>query len=137
MIRLMRKPTICTCENKDADQLRGNRETDQRLCFRYSDSTIPLLLTAKISSCDCTGRFMSDLFGNHIVGFPTRRLKYLVILLFMRVLTVCVFCAILSFPLDVSVELLKSIVQSLTFFLLLSLSHNLRLHSHSSEVILA
>ena len=31
------------CENKDADQLRGNREADQRLCFRYTDSTIPLL----------------------------------------------------------------------------------------------
>ena len=28
------------CENKDADQLRGNREADQRLCFRYTDSTI-------------------------------------------------------------------------------------------------
>ena len=26
--------------------------------------------------CDCTGRFVSDLFGNHIVGFPTRRLSY-------------------------------------------------------------
>ena len=25
--------------------------------------------------CNCTGRFVSDLFGNHIVGFPTRRLK--------------------------------------------------------------
>ena len=34
----MRKPTICICENKDADQLRGNSEADQRLCFRYSDS---------------------------------------------------------------------------------------------------
>ena len=40
----MGKPTICIGENKDADQLRGNREADQRLCFRYSDSTIPLLL---------------------------------------------------------------------------------------------
>ena len=39
----MRKPTYCICENKDADQLRGNREADQRLCFCYSDSTIPLL----------------------------------------------------------------------------------------------
>ena len=38
----MRKPTFCICENKDADQLRGNREADQRLCFRYIDSTIPL-----------------------------------------------------------------------------------------------
>ena len=74
----MGKPTICICENKDADQLRGNREADQRLCFRYSDSTIPLLLKSEISLalfCACTGRFVSDLFGNHIVGFPTRRLK--------------------------------------------------------------
>ena len=31
--RLMGKPTICIGENKDADQLRGNREADQRLCF--------------------------------------------------------------------------------------------------------
>ena len=46
----MGKPTICIGENKDADQLRGNREADQRLCFRYSDSTIPLLLISKISS---------------------------------------------------------------------------------------
>ena len=38
------------CENKDADQLRGNREADQRLCFRYIDSTIPLLSKSKISS---------------------------------------------------------------------------------------
>ena len=50
MSRLMGKPTICIGENKDADQLRGNREADQRLCFRYSDSTILLLLKSKISS---------------------------------------------------------------------------------------
>ena len=46
----MGKPTICIGENKDADQLRGNREADQHLCFRYSDSTIPLLLASDISS---------------------------------------------------------------------------------------
>ena len=39
----MRKPAFRICENKDADQLRGNREADQRLCFRYIDSTITLL----------------------------------------------------------------------------------------------
>ena len=33
---VMRKPAFCICENKDADQLRGNREADQRLCFRYT-----------------------------------------------------------------------------------------------------
>ena len=49
-IVIMRKPDFCLCENKGADQLRGNREADQRLCFRYSDRTIPLLLIAKISS---------------------------------------------------------------------------------------
>ena len=46
----MRKPDFCICENKDADQLRGNREADQRLCFRYIDSTIPLLPKYEISS---------------------------------------------------------------------------------------
>ena len=45
----MRKPTICICENKDADQLRSNCEADQRLCFRYTDSTIPPLLKSGIS----------------------------------------------------------------------------------------
>ena len=76
----MIKPTTCICENKDADQLRGNREADQRLCFRYTDSTIPLLSRSKKFKsltifCACTGQFVSDLFGNHIVGFPKRRLK--------------------------------------------------------------
>ena len=46
----MRKPAFCICENKDADQLRGNRKADQRLCFRYTDSTIPLLPESEISS---------------------------------------------------------------------------------------
>ena len=46
----MRKPALCICEDKDADQLRGNREADQRLCFRYSESTIPLLPKSEISS---------------------------------------------------------------------------------------
>ena len=45
----MRKPAFCICENKDADQLRGNREADQHLCFRYMDSVIPLLSKSKIS----------------------------------------------------------------------------------------
>ena len=37
----MRKPTFCICENTDADQLRGNREADQRICFRYIDRHNP------------------------------------------------------------------------------------------------
>ena len=46
----MRKPAFCLCENKDADQLRGDHDADQRLYFRYTDSTIPLLLKSGISS---------------------------------------------------------------------------------------
>ena len=46
----MGKTTICICENKGADQLRGNREADQRLCFHYMDSTLPLLPKSEISS---------------------------------------------------------------------------------------
>ena len=45
----MGKPTICIGKNKGADQLRGNGKADQRLCFRYKDSTIPLLLKSEIS----------------------------------------------------------------------------------------
>ena len=58
--RVVRKPAFGgICENKDADQLRGNREADQRLCFRYSDSTIPLLSKSMISSW-----FVSNLVEN-------------------------------------------------------------------------
>ena len=37
-------------ENKGADQLCSNCTADQRLCFRCTDSTIPLLLKSKICS---------------------------------------------------------------------------------------
>ena len=37
----MRKPAFCICENKDADQL---------LCFRYIDTTIPLLSKSEIQA---------------------------------------------------------------------------------------
>ena len=42
---VVRKSAFCICENKD-----GNREADQSLCFRYTDSTISLLLKSEISS---------------------------------------------------------------------------------------
>ena len=40
---VMRNPDFCIilCENKDADQLRGNREAGLRLCFRFIYSTMP------------------------------------------------------------------------------------------------
>ena len=47
----MRKPAFCIyTKNKDADQLRGNREADQRLCFRYTESIIPLLPKSNFKS---------------------------------------------------------------------------------------
>ena len=49
MSPIVRKLAFCICENKDADQLRGNREADQRLCFRYMDSAVPLLSKSEIT----------------------------------------------------------------------------------------
>ena len=63
----MKKPDLCLCENKGADQLRGNREAGQRLCFRYTDSTISFKFPAFFY--DCTGRFVSDLARNPEVRF--------------------------------------------------------------------
>ena len=40
---VMRMSAFCVCENKGADQLPGNCAADQRLCFRYIDSTDSLL----------------------------------------------------------------------------------------------
>ena len=64
----MRKPAFYICENKDADQLHGNREADQRLCFRYTDSTIPRLSKSKFHSSShiqwLHSPFLSDLVGN-------------------------------------------------------------------------
>ena len=46
----MRKPAFRICENKGADQLCGRHEADQRICFRFTDSTIHLLSKFEISS---------------------------------------------------------------------------------------
>ena len=43
--------TSCSrAKNKETDQLCKNCTSDQCLCFRYTDSTIPLLLSLDISS---------------------------------------------------------------------------------------
>ena len=75
----MRKPTICMGENKDADQLRGNREADQRLCFRYTDSTFPPLLIPKfsrfwVSSVTVQAGLCWTWSETQIVGFVMHRL---------------------------------------------------------------
>ena len=81
MSRVMRKPDFCTCENKDADQLRGNREADQRLCFRYTDSKIPLLPKYEISSLQPSSVVVQPglcraLSETPKTGFLTTRLIY-------------------------------------------------------------
>ena len=64
----MGKSTICIGENKGADQLRSNCEADQRLCFRYTYSTISLLTKMKFQASSLFlrlyTRFVSDLVGN-------------------------------------------------------------------------
>ena len=66
MSRVVRKPAFCICENKDADQLRGNREADQRLCIRYTNSRILLLpkLKTNQASRHLLWLFVWDLVGN-------------------------------------------------------------------------
>ena len=76
----MRKPELYICENKDADQLRGNREADQRLCFRYMDSTIPLLpiheISSLLSSCAVVQPGLCHTWlETPKTGFLTRRLN--------------------------------------------------------------
>ena len=68
-------------QNKDADQLHGNREADQRLCFSYTDSTIPPLPKNEISSFWLSyvtvepGLFMTW-SETPKTGFLTKRLIY-------------------------------------------------------------
>ena len=83
----MRKPDFCQCENKGADQLRSYCEADQRLCFRYTDTDSPIPHLSKSKNfqsvatfCACTAQFVSDVFGNHIVGFLIMQLIFLTLL---------------------------------------------------------
>ena len=74
----MGKPTICIGKNKGTDQLRSNCEADQS-AFVFTKWIVQSLfyLYPKFQVFStCTGQFVSDLVGNRIVGFPTRRLIY-------------------------------------------------------------
>ena len=79
----MRKPMFCICENKDADQLRSDHKADQCLCFRYIDSTIPLLSKPLAIFCSCTAWFVSDLVGNQNIGFLRMRLNYILFIIML------------------------------------------------------
>ena len=64
----MGKTAFCICENKDADQLCGNNEADQRLCFRYAIVQFLYFLNFKpLAICGCTACFF---FLSHLVGNP-------------------------------------------------------------------
>ena len=71
----MRKPDCCICKNRGADQLHINWADDQRLYFRYIDSTIPLPTKPDIKPLPifrgCTARLVLDL-----VGYPEDRLSH-------------------------------------------------------------
>ena len=66
----MRKPAFCICENKHA-------EADQRLCFHYKDSNIPLLPKSETSCLQPSSvvvqpsLYVMDLFGNHEERFSS------------------------------------------------------------------
>ena len=57
MSNVVRKPAFCICENKDADQLRHNREADQRLCFSLHGLT-------------CTKHFARNTGGIYLIFRP-------------------------------------------------------------------
>ena len=74
----MRKPAFCICENKDADQLCGNRIADQRLVFVTQIMQSLFFLNPKFKPlaifCCCTAWFVSDQVIQN-VGFLMMRLK--------------------------------------------------------------
>ena len=74
----MGKPTICISENKDADQL---IVVTAKLisAFVFATRIVQFLFYLNLkfqASSSFLCWLVSDLFGNHIVGFPTRWLKY-------------------------------------------------------------
>ena len=81
MSLLMRKIAFCICKNKDADQLPGNREADQRFCFGFKDSTIPQLpkyenSSLQPSSVAGTWALCRTMSEKPKAGFLITRLKY-------------------------------------------------------------
>ena len=66
----MRKPALCICINEGEDKLRSNlaadqhRAADQRHCFRFIDSTIPLQPKSEtILSTKRNAMFLFAIFG--------------------------------------------------------------------------
>ena len=60
-------------ENKDADQQRGNRVVDQRLCFRDTGNKLPLIPISDILSlCVSSLAKQPDLCRTDIIGNPPK-----------------------------------------------------------------
>ena len=79
----MRKSAFCICENKDADQLRGDRKLISAFVFasRIIQSLYFLNTKFHVIFCGCTARFMSDQVGNPEDRFFSQRGSYKVIML--------------------------------------------------------
>ena len=80
----MTKPDFCICKNKGACQLCSNCLADQRLWFRFMDSTFLLLIISKLSTCfqsfccDCPSRSgqkpKRTFFSHHITYITYQRM---------------------------------------------------------------
>ena len=87
---VMRKPDFCLCENKGANQLYSNCTADQRLCFRYTDSTIspphiPKILSLYPASVSVQAGLFKDWSETLKTGFLASRLHYSFHLMFFKV----------------------------------------------------
>ena len=88
----MRKPVLCICENKAADQLSVTAHLISAFVFASTQIAQPLFfMNFKPLEvfCDCTARFVSDLVGNPVY------LGMLVSISFLK--TVKEFASILKF----------------------------------------
>ena len=73
MSRVMRKTDFGICENKDADQLRGYREADLRLCFATQIVQSPYFLNLKFQASSHLSFFLPlrlNPGGGHHTGQP-------------------------------------------------------------------
>ena len=87
----MRKPAFYICENKDADQLRGNSPGNQPLCFGYIDNTIPKIRKIQHFKpltffCGCTALNAEDEFRHEVAHYmlETSDAAKLLVLLILR-----------------------------------------------------
>ena len=55
---------FCLRKQRHRSTVQKNCKAGQRLCFRYSDRTISIILNSKFQASNCTGQFMSDVVGN-------------------------------------------------------------------------